>query len=191
MINLTISEKLSNGDNSEAIAKRAYLAGLIDGDGSICVSVHDRNTRKGPSRRYALTIELAMCSEPVIRWVAENFGGNIRSQRSRTNRKYWHWRLFNDTAVEVLKLVYPYLVEKKRQAALAFKFRELLKQTAWTRGSHRTSLRDELIEEMRSLNYRPPRKAVETVREAGSQTSEMIQSGLHGDVQESSATKIQ
>jgi len=80
--------------------------------------------------------------------------------------------------VEVLKNIYPFLITKKRQAALFFKFREVCKQTAWKRGAHRTELRDKLIAAIRSLNY----GAVETAREAGD-NSEMIQSELCGDAQ--------
>lgn len=180
-----ISEKLlGHQDNSEAVGKNAYLAGLLDGEGCIYVQTY---FGKQPGKKYCLYLELSMCSEPTIRWVHKNFGGRCRTAKPYGTRKkvQYHWRVANDHAIEVLKLVFPYLITKKRQAALAFKFRKVALQTAWKRGSHRTELRDELVRQIKALNWRERvPKAVETVREVQSKGSEMIQSGLRGDVQE-------
>jgi len=176
------------GDNPEVIGRNAYLAGLIDGEGCIYAVKRGRTLPGRPERfTYCLTLEMAMCSKETIFWVAENFGGRVCVQKSRTNRPYYHWRITNDSAVEVLKKVYPFMVTKKQQAALAFKFREVIKQSAWQRDSHRNSLRDELILKIRSLNQRwTLTKTVETSR--GTPEMEMIQSELQGDLQRPLAT---
>ncbi len=186
-----ISENLlGDQDNSEAVGKNAYLAGLIDGEGCIYVQTY---FGRQPGKKYCLYLELSMCSELTIRWVQKNFGGNYRAAKPYGKRKrvQYHWRVSNERAIAILKHVYPYLVTKKRQAALSFKFRKVVQQTAWKRGSHRTKLRDELVRQIRALNWRERvPKAVETVREVQASRPEMIQSGLHGDMQEFPATEI-
>ena len=64
---------------------RAYLAGLIDGDGSI--------TRFVPSRGY-WNIKVYMTDEEVIQWLTNNVGGTTSSYlaKDRTRRSY-HWHL--------------------------------------------------------------------------------------------------
>jgi hypothetical protein len=184
-----ISEDLlDNQDNSEAVGRNAYLAGLVDGEGCIYVQTY---YGRQPGKKYCLYLELSMCSEPTIQWVQKRFGGRYRTAKPYGVRKrvQYHWRVSNDLAIDILKLIYPYLITKKRQAALAFKFRKVAVQTAWKRGLHRTKLRDDLVRRIKELNWRERvPKAVETVRKVRGETPEMIQSGLHGDMQESPET---
>ena len=125
---------IDNQDNTEAIARCSYLAGLLDGDGCIYANKRSRSTRgkvNGKSYEtfmYFLTVEISMCSYDAMKKIHEWFGGTLTVQKSRTGRPYYHWRVWNDAAVEVLKLIYPYLIIKKKQAALAFKFREVIKR---------------------------------------------------------------
>src|SRR5215472_1920853 len=146
MINLAISEKLSLRDNSEATV--AYVAGLFDGEGSVCTYTYKG---KEPGRKYAAWLEVCMCSEETVHWIKEHFGGSISVRKPKPHhswkREQWHWKIPGDAAVAVLKMIYPFLITKKRQAALFFKFREVCKQTAWKRGALRTELRDKLMAE--------------------------------------------
>ena len=80
-----ISEKLlETQDNSEAVGKNAYLAGLIDGEGCIYVQTY---FGRQPGKKYCLYLELSMCSEPTIRWVQKHFGGNYRPAKPYRKRK--------------------------------------------------------------------------------------------------------
>src|SRR5215472_16338055 len=118
------AETLALRDNTEATI--AYFAGLFDGEGSVCTY-----TYKGrePGRKYTAWLEVCMCSEQTVKWIQEHFGGNISVRHPKAHhtwkRPQWHWRVFGDAAVEVLKNIYPFLITKKRQAALFFKFREV------------------------------------------------------------------
>jgi hypothetical protein len=189
--------------NPEAVGKIAYLAGLLDGEGCFQAYIAERGLTQYriaeprhlglPYMRtaYQVCIEMAMCDEKVIRWVHQNFGGAIAFKDSRRRNKacrdQWHWRMWNDTALALLKQIYPYLIGKKRQAALIFKFMEVKKQKVKP-GSHRWQLRDEVLRkiaaEVKSNHlYRLKPDAVETVHDEAA--TPMIQSDLHGDMQES------
>lgn len=183
-------------DNPEAIRRNAYFAGLFDGEGSVVAHHYfDKRKRKNGSihsgEKFQFTIEVRMCHEATVRWVARNFGGNV-FEKVPTATSTWvqhqfHWRAYNDDAIRILKLIYPYLVAKKRVSALAFKFREVCKQGAWSRNSHRVERQRRLVQQISDLNnFRTTSKAVETAHEAGEPIPEMIQSDLHGDMQQDS-----
>lgn len=188
--------------NTEAVGKIAYLAGLLDGEGCFQAYIAERGLTKYRTAEpmhngepymktaYQVCLEMAMCDEKTIRWVHATFGGAVSfkdcRRRNKACRDQWHWRVWNDTACATLKLIYPYLIGKKRQAALIFKFMEVKKQKVKP-GSHRWKLRDELLRkiaaEVKSEHlYRLKPNAVETVRD-DRQKADVIQSSLHGDMQ--------
>jgi hypothetical protein len=188
--------------NPEAVWKYAYLAGLLDGEGCFQAYISERGMTVYriaepkhlglPYMRtaYQVCIEMSMCDEKTVRWVHQNFGGALAfkdcARRKKTCRSQWHWRVWNDTAYALLKKIYPFLIGKKPQAALIFKFMEIKKQKV-APGSHRWKLRDELLRkiaaDVKSHHlYRLRPDAVETVRD-GQPQADMIQSNLHGDMQ--------
>ena len=189
---------MSDQDNPEVVWKHAYLAGLLDGEGCFQAYIAEKGLTSyriaEPEHRgepymktaYQVCIEMAMCDEKTVRWVHENFGGAIAfkdcSRRNKACRDQWHWRVWNDTACALLKLIYPYLLGKKPQAALLFKFMEVKKQKV-APGSHRWKLRDKLLRqiaaEVKSHHlYRLSPSTVETVHDA----SEMLPSDLDGEI---------
>ena len=168
--------------------ENAYFARIVDGEG--CISIVRESLRRGsniPVYRISFTVKMSSVNgtdkDKAIWRMKELYGGRIDPIRPTT--RSWapqsQWGVNNDEAIRVLKLLYPYLIVKKKQAALAFKFRELIKQTYRTKDAHRLALREKLAMEMNELNKVG---GVETVREALSE--EMIQSELHGDMQKES-----
>lgn len=108
----------------------------------------------------------------------------------------WRWYVMNEAVLGMLKVVFPYLKTKKRQSALAFKFREVMKQTFGSPRDLRYKIREEWRIKINSLNFpnhwkpRVEVGAVETVRE-GSGSPSVSQSELHGDMQEPATTLVQ
>ena len=162
----------------------AYLAGLIAGDGSIHVSKQPQKNRKfRPYYQISLCVE--MVAQEEIDWIAKTFGGQMvmRIRDKHHRRPSGRWKMNGAKAIEVLKLVYPFLKHKKRQAALVFKLREIVQQTLYKRHDHRIALREQLYREVNALNLRPRKSwdSVETARAA--RHAEMIQSELDGDIE--------
>jgi LAGLIDADG-like domain len=127
----------------------AYFAGLFDGEGYITVSVpRDRNTA-------VLIIGLGSTDVPVVDELHRIFGGCLTAIRvsSRISRKpSREWKTTNDGAAAFLKTVFPHLRIKKRQAALAFKFRKVMSQTFRSKDVYRHELLKRLAREIRDLN---------------------------------------
>jgi len=99
------------------VHKYLYLAGLVDGDGSIFIRKHSNRTRAG----YALTLSITNTDYSLIKWLSKNFGGSVMSNKGK-RREWYIWRLINRKAFEIIRKIHPYLVGKKRQAEIAMEF---------------------------------------------------------------------
>ncbi len=109
---------------------KAYIAGLIDGEGSIYI---ERSIRKGRlsgqytgNVRYRLMVEILMCDPEAISFMAKATGRPIYKKKLRRNgitrRPYAYvltWR--NSVAASFLKEILPYLQGKKKQAKLGIR----------------------------------------------------------------------
>jgi len=130
----------------------AYFAGLFDGEGWIRVQ-----TKPGPlGGTGVLIVGLGSTDLSIAPKMKELFGGHLSAIRypgKGATKKLQAWTATNDTGANFLKIVYPYLIIKKRQAALAFKFRKIMKQTIKSHDFHRFELFLNLAAEIRALNH--------------------------------------
>ena len=137
---------------------KAYLAGLIDGEG--CVSIRKWKD-KGKYFGYTLCLDIANSNPKLVKWIVENFGGKIYSYKFKNpNHKIRHdWRIYHQRAADILLTVLPYLVIKKTQALLAIEFRDTFYKgkTAESRADMVT-LRERIIAQMHILNNKGNRQ---------------------------------
>ena len=151
----------------------AYLAGLIDGEGSIGLFIS-----RSPSRsNYAVLARLTigMCDEPLIRWLQRTTdSGTVTTwrQQNQTWKPVWVVTWNGYSAADVIEQVWPYLRLKRPQAAKLLEWVKLSK--SWRRrlggrGHHDRKYPDHVWQqaeaiagEIRALNVRgkPPSKNV-------------------------------
>ncbi len=99
----------------------AYTAGIIDGEGSIGVSL-----RKA-TQSYHLMVQVSMKLPTIIpKWLLTNFGGNY-GEYKQSKRAYGEgiiakWSIHGTAAQEFILSIYPYLMDKKDQAEVALVF---------------------------------------------------------------------
>ena len=151
----------------------AYFAGLFDGEGYITVDVRQHRNSA------VLYVGLGSTDFSVLELLRRTFGGCLTAVRlsSKVSKKpSREWKITNDGAANFLRVVYPYLRIKKRQAALAFKLRKVMDQTFRNKDAHRRDLLLQLAADVRSLN-RGTLPAVETVK-GTPESPEMSQSKL-------------
>jgi hypothetical protein len=110
------------------VATKAYIAGIIDGEGSIYV---ERSKRKGRlsgkytgNLRYRIMVEILMCDLPTLAFIAKATGRPLHTKplrrngiTRRTHAYYVTWR--NGVAADFLRSVLPFLRNKRKQAELA------------------------------------------------------------------------
>lgn len=129
----------------EVETKYAYLAGLIDGEGTI-------GAWRNPRGYYPPMICIEMTHEPTILWLQENFGGNVQ-QNDKKNSKHktsWKWQIHATAIREHLPLTLPYMITKKAQAEIVIELLSLRKRG----NAHTTSGQEELVAQLRGLNRR-------------------------------------
>ena len=104
----------------------AYAAGFLEADGCIQLT----------------GIRVTNRCMDVLDWYEENFGGQVRSKVTPID--CWEWNLHGDAAEKVLNKLYPYLLFKKPQADLFFKYRKTI-------GSKGTKTSDTILTERNLL----------------------------------------
>ncbi len=95
--------------------KLAYLAGLIDGEGTI--GLYLKNKRKD----FSLRVSVYGTEEVLMDWLLLNIGGSVNRVGRRRNPNYkqeYSWYVSSSNACELLKMVLPYLVIKLAKARL-------------------------------------------------------------------------
>jgi len=114
---------------------RAYAAGVLDADGSICISkakpetlmkaVRNDDSRVFMNPRYVVYVNVVNTSELLMHWLCEKFGGRYGKRKMLKpdrQRQTYDWKLQNNGCEPFIRLVLPYLQIKKDRAKLALRF---------------------------------------------------------------------
>ncbi|MHC1636323.1 MAG: sigma factor-like helix-turn-helix DNA-binding protein [Candidatus Methanospirareceae archaeon] len=110
-----IVENKGNKDKNEIFA---YLAGIVDGEGSIRL-----HRRRRKSIGYGLEVVVTNTNRELIDWLYTNFKGYIEKHEREGNHKTtYKWTVRGINAYRLLKKMLPYLIIKKPQAELGIKF---------------------------------------------------------------------
>lgn len=111
------------------VAEVAYLAGIIDGEGSITIYKYNRKPRLYST--YCLRLLITNTNKDLIYWIQSKLGkGCVNYIKSLHREKpALRYNITSGKAAEVLKLVLPYLIVKKEQAEIGIAFREIIQQS--------------------------------------------------------------
>ena len=150
--------------NNLSETELAYMAGIIDGEGSICIFPYYGSYYKGTKYlRYKPALCVANTSEELIAWIALRFGGKCQvvKRRSPKYKQCFHWLVSHRHAAEIIHLILPFLVIKRRQAELFIAFqRTATRGLPGAKSADVIKLRQDISLEMKSLNRRGPPDAV-------------------------------
>jgi len=100
----------------------AYLAGLIDGEGTVSITKQKQYKRKLFALRPWLIV--SNTNAPLILFLKRNYGGSIHRQKQRGNSKpELRWQVLEQKEIKnILVRVFPYLRIKKVRAKLLLRF---------------------------------------------------------------------
>jgi len=125
---------------------KAYIAGLIDGEGTIRIS-HDKKYRGS----YWPRVSIANSNENLLKWVKTKIGLGYISKKKGKPHEYW---CEGYNVKPLLDAILPYLKVKRKHAELALKFLEKrLSRKRWL--DPYTAEELEIVEELRKLNEKP------------------------------------
>ena len=137
-------------------AERAYLAGLIDGEGCFTIS-----TGVGRNQRvyHLLVVSITNCDRVLLEWVQGRWGGTIsvstRAGKGERQRQCYQLKFASKAVDALIPQILPYLVSKRRQAEIGLAFRRTVGGVRAENGNLTLEVlveRDRLHREMSSLN---------------------------------------
>jgi len=102
---------------------KAYIAGLLDGEG--CFHINKFATTKSPiGFQYRSVVEVAMCDKSPIEFAAKATGKNFSEKPLKSGRIAYVlvWR--NGIAANLIREILPYLHGKRDQAELLLYFED-------------------------------------------------------------------
>jgi len=116
----------------------AYLAGLVDGEGSLMIrkSTYRMRTPKDMKRpQYSPRVGMKNINKTVLLLLKTKFGGIVFEEKRiynsksgfRRNRKLWCYDVHDRQAYNLVASLYPYLIIKKPQADTIFQLLEAKK----------------------------------------------------------------
>jgi len=115
-----------------SIAQAAYLAGLVDGEGSIIA------VKRNSEGRHTWRLQVANTKLPLLSWCIEVTGvGTIVTTKSRNDKHqdgHW-WQCYSWNAYDVLRQIVPYMIIKRELALRMMAELDEIKRVTLTAGS--------------------------------------------------------
>jgi hypothetical protein len=137
--------------------KLAYLAGIIDGEGSLLLWMNKSSNQRG---QFNLRVNVTSTDKCLVDWIFQNFGGSIYecnspSRKSQPNwKKQYVWQINRPEMLQFLKEIHPFLIIKKERCEIAIRFRETFAKRQRRVSKDSFDLRLSLYEQMKHLNTR-------------------------------------
>ena len=105
-----------------SITDIAYLAGIIDGEGSIYIGNFSCNATTG-AKYYQTNIEITNTDKNLVDWLLNTFGGLLLTYTAKqtpknSRRTVYRWVATGERVTHLCEIMMPYLVAKRRQAIL-------------------------------------------------------------------------
>ena len=149
-----------------------YIAGFFDGEGTIFIGRGKRKrlptakTRTGCG--WHLVVSLANSYAPVLDEIASNYGAKrlqYQFKEGMANKPCYNLRFKSQDAYRFLKDIYPYLVVKRAQAALAIQFAEYIhaRKAGFALTPAEIAERNRFREAIQILNMRTGKRGTATV----------------------------
>lgn len=135
-------------------AQISYLAGIIDGEGSIYIQ--SRNL-KG-SMDYFPRFQIVNTDKKLMDWIHQTFGGNLYTKNRLKHNPKWRtqyeWFTTRPLMDQLLDLITPFLICKKEHAQIMLEFRKTFKIRIKPVPKETLDFRLNCLHKLKSLNKR-------------------------------------
>lgn len=108
------------------VAAKAYIAGIIDGEGCISLTKNHNSTK--------MAVSVNMVDKKAINFIRKYYGGKIyfcNRENEGNRRNSWRWERCHNSAALFIKDILPYLTVKKKHANALLKCDWSIKLTRW------------------------------------------------------------
>lgn len=116
----------------------AYLAGLIDGEGTIYIGNHSKNPKNGIPY-YQTLLKVTSTNKIVIDWLKDKFGGWISTYTPKqtplnSRRQPYSWNITGSEMENLFSLTLQFLIIKKEECKIMLKMRETYNRKCSVKG---------------------------------------------------------
>ena len=138
----------------------AYLAGIIDADGSIFIARRSPGKARRVKTQHTLVIVVNQIQPQAIQLLQQTFGGHITQYQPKAlkattwihKRPLWTWRVYSALAGSCLIQIQPYLRIKSHQAELGINLCQTFHNNYHKIPDEILAQRDLIWQTMRNLN---------------------------------------
>lgn len=123
----------------------AYCAGFFDGEG--CISI---------AKNGAVDIRVTNTAFNVLSKFRDQFGGNITNRTQKINKAQYAYSFYGDNAIQFIKTIRPYLIDKAPQADTILEYYHLRNEiesirVSGKRGQYSNPDREVLVSTFRDI----------------------------------------
>jgi hypothetical protein len=130
----------------------AYLAGIVDGEGSIGIELLSP-TKNRKKNYYVCRLTVINTYKPLMERLVKTFKGQYDERKAIPNRKTcYRWHVFGNDMENALNILLPYLEEKKQQALLILEYRKTVASEKWYITDEILEIRKQLWLDCKKLN---------------------------------------
>lgn len=142
----------------------AYLAGIIDGEGSISAGSY-AFTKVG-TPQFTTYLSVTSTDKVLVEWLSENFGGKFHAYKKsqiahNSTRLPYRWQITGNRLLDICNQVLPFMVIKGKQIEIMIKMRNTFNKRSYMNTRRGAILSSDLIEyrfalvkELRSCHIR-------------------------------------
>jgi hypothetical protein len=143
----------------------AYLAGIVDGEGSIYIGNYSKNPKTGVPH-FQTNMQVTNTDKSLIDWLFNTFGGLVSARTAKqtpenSRKAVFNWTASGDRVTHLCELILPYVIIKRRQVEIMLKIRATYLPTS-VKGRIGTqphtdeviAFRQACMDEMRGLHIR-------------------------------------
>jgi len=129
---------------------KAYVAGIIDGEGTVTLTKHHKNQTPSPE------VSISNNNLLLLKWIRKKVGGVIVSKKKRKlhHSNSYTWRLRQNKAIDFLNEIKKHLLIKRRQADLITQEYKRVTHRAGKYTPQLLSQKNKLVNKIRALNQR-------------------------------------
>jgi len=107
----------------------AYVAGIIDGEGTICITkISSKWVKSQSGFDYYSHVGVGISNKDLCEWLKIKFGGCVtrqkRSAKFPNSKDIWMWQIRRSHTTPFLKAIEPYLKIKRLQAQNVIEYQE-------------------------------------------------------------------
>lgn len=120
-------------DNQREAVLLAYLAGVIDSEGTFNLTKTQPKGYTNP--RYTARVMIGMAEKEIIEMFSNRYGGSVLIERIPNRKIIYRWKIVGDTerTARLIEELIPFLVAKKERAAVLLEYIRTKQSTGFQR----------------------------------------------------------